>query len=114
SLLRGGCAVGNCAATRPRRTGTPPSTRPTAPPVHRWEPSSLLLRARPCGPRGAASSLKRRRELAMDATGTSASQTYIGKEARYGARNYAPVPVVVDHAKDCLVWDVEGREYIDM
>ena len=50
----------------------------------------------------------------MDATGTSASQSYIGKEARYGARNYAPVPVVVDHAKDCLVWDVEGREYIDM
>jgi len=50
----------------------------------------------------------------MDATGTSATQSYIGKEARYGARNYAPVPVVVDHAKDCLVWDVEGREYIDM
>jgi ornithine--oxo-acid transaminase len=50
----------------------------------------------------------------MDATGTSATDSYIGKEARYGARNYAPVPVVVDHAKDCLVWDVEGREYIDM
>jgi ornithine--oxo-acid transaminase len=50
----------------------------------------------------------------MDATGTSASQDFIAKEARYGARNYAPVPVVVDHAKDCLVWDVEGREYIDM
>jgi ornithine--oxo-acid transaminase len=50
----------------------------------------------------------------MDATGTPASQAYIQKEARYGARNYAPVPVVVDHARDCLVWDVEGREYIDM
>ncbi len=50
----------------------------------------------------------------MDASATSATQAYIGKEARYGARNYAPVPVVVDHAKDCLVWDVEGREYIDM
>lgn len=50
----------------------------------------------------------------MDATGTSATQGFIAKEARYGARNYAPVPVVVDHAKDCLVWDVEGREYIDM
>jgi ornithine--oxo-acid transaminase len=50
----------------------------------------------------------------MDATGTPATQSFIGKEARYGARNYAPVPVVVDHAKDCLVWDVEGREYIDM
>jgi ornithine--oxo-acid transaminase len=50
----------------------------------------------------------------MDATTTSATQQLIGKEARYGARNYAPVPVVVDHAKDCLVWDVEGKEYIDM
>jgi len=50
----------------------------------------------------------------MDATGTSATQSFVGKEARYGARNYAPVPVVVDHARDCLVWDVEGREYIDM
>lgn len=50
----------------------------------------------------------------MDANKTSATQAYIGKEARFGARNYAPVPVVVDHALDCLVWDVEGREYIDM
>lgn len=50
----------------------------------------------------------------MDATGTSATQALIAQEARYGARNYAPVPVVVDHAKDCLVWDVEGKEYIDM
>jgi ornithine--oxo-acid transaminase len=50
----------------------------------------------------------------MDATGTSATQTLIAKEARHGARNYAPVPVVVDHAKDCLVWDVDGKEYIDM
>ena len=39
---------------------------------------------------------------------------FIGKEARFGASNYRPVPVVVDHARDCLVWDVEGREYIDM
>jgi len=50
----------------------------------------------------------------MDATHTTATQEFIGKEARYGARNYQPVPVVVDHARDCLVWDVEGREYIDM
>ncbi|MEJ5992018.1 ornithine--oxo-acid transaminase [Ramlibacter sp. PS3R-8] len=42
------------------------------------------------------------------------TDSFIAKEARYGARNYAPVQVVVDHAKDCLVWDVDGREYIDM
>lgn len=50
----------------------------------------------------------------MDATGTPATQAFIAKEVRHGARNYAPVPVVVDHARDCLVWDVEGKEYIDM
>jgi ornithine--oxo-acid transaminase len=50
----------------------------------------------------------------MDATTTTATQEFIGKEARFGARNYHPVPVVVDHARDCLIWDVEGREYIDM
>ena len=50
----------------------------------------------------------------MDATKTNASQEFIGKEARFGARNYQPVPVVVERARDCLVWDVEGREYIDM
>jgi ornithine--oxo-acid transaminase len=42
------------------------------------------------------------------------SQDFIRKEDRWGARNYAPLPVVVERARDCLVWDVEGREYIDM
>lgn len=53
----------------------------------------------------------------MDASSSNdqgATQEFIAREARYGARNYAPVPVVVDHALDCLAWDVEGREYIDM
>jgi ornithine--oxo-acid transaminase len=50
----------------------------------------------------------------MNAATSSATQDFIGQEARHGARNYAPVPVVVDRALDCLVWDVEGREYIDM
>jgi ornithine--oxo-acid transaminase len=50
----------------------------------------------------------------MHATTLTATADFIGKEARFGARNYQPVPVVVDRARDCLVWDVEGREYIDM
>jgi len=50
----------------------------------------------------------------MDATTPSATHRFIGQEARFGARNYQPVPVVVDRARDCLVWDVEGREYFDM
>src|SRR5687768_10609353 len=49
----------------------------------------------------------------MDAQHDS-TEGFIAKEARFGARNYAPVRVVVDRAKDCLVWDVAGREYIDM
>ena len=44
----------------------------------------------------------------------SRTRSFIEQEARFGARNYRPVPVVVDRALDCLVWDVEGREYIDM
>jgi ornithine--oxo-acid transaminase len=50
----------------------------------------------------------------MDSQAGPASHDYVGLEARYGARNYHPIPVVVDRALDCLVWDVEGREYIDM
>ena len=50
----------------------------------------------------------------MDSPVASNSHGYVALEARHGARNYHPVPVVVDRALDCLVWDVEGREYIDM
>jgi ornithine--oxo-acid transaminase len=50
----------------------------------------------------------------MDSQVGPASHDFVALEARYGARNYHPVPVVVDRALDCLVWDVEGREYIDM
>jgi ornithine--oxo-acid transaminase len=50
----------------------------------------------------------------MDSQAGPASHDYVALEARWGARNYHPVPVVVDRARDCLVWDVEGREYIDM
>lgn len=50
----------------------------------------------------------------MNAPVASSTQDFIALEARFGARNYQSVPVVVDHARDCLVWDVQGREYIDM
>ena len=45
---------------------------------------------------------------------SNTTQDFIALEAKFGARNSQPVPGVVDHALDCLVWDVEGREYIDM
>ncbi|TFZ01767.1 ornithine--oxo-acid transaminase [Ramlibacter humi] len=50
----------------------------------------------------------------MDSQAGPGSRDYVALEARYGARNYHPIPVVVERARDCLVWDVEGREYIDM
>ena len=50
----------------------------------------------------------------MDSQVGPASHDYVALEARFGAHNYHPLPVVVDRALDCLVWDVEGREYIDM
>jgi len=50
----------------------------------------------------------------MDSQVGPGSQDYVALEARFGARNYHPVPVVVERALDCRVWDVEGREYIDM
>jgi len=35
-------------------------------------------------------------------------------EDRYGARNYAPLPMVLSRAEGVYVWDTEGRRYLDM
>ena len=32
-------------------------------------------------------------------------------EANYGARNYAPLPVVLNRADGIHVWDDQGRQY---
>lgn len=42
------------------------------------------------------------------------SQGFVALERHFCAPNYLPVPVVVDRALDCQVWDVEGHEYLDM
>ena len=34
-------------------------------------------------------------------------------EAKYGAHNYHPLPVVLAKGKGAKVWDVEGKEYFD-
>ncbi len=34
-------------------------------------------------------------------------------EERYGARNYAPLDIVIDRAEGVWVWDIEGRRYLD-
>lgn len=38
----------------------------------------------------------------------------IDLENQYGAHNYAPLPVVLEHAEGVYVWDVEGNKYLDM
>jgi len=41
------------------------------------------------------------------------SQDYIKREDKYGAHNYHPLPVVLDHGKGVHVWDVDGKRYFD-
>jgi len=36
------------------------------------------------------------------------------KERNFGARNYAPLPVVFHRGEGVWLWDVEGRRYLDM
>lgn len=40
-------------------------------------------------------------------------QDFIEREARYGAHNYHPLPVVLEKGKGIYVWDVEGKKYFD-
>jgi ornithine--oxo-acid transaminase len=42
-----------------------------------------------------------------------ATQRHIDLAERYGARNYAPLPVVIARGRGCWVEDVEGRRYLD-
>ena len=42
------------------------------------------------------------------------SEDYMKIEAKYGAGNYHPLPVVLSKGEGVWVWDVEGKKYIDM
>jgi ornithine--oxo-acid transaminase len=41
------------------------------------------------------------------------AQEYMYREARYGAHNYHPLPVVLERGEGVFVWDVDGRRYFD-
>ena len=43
-----------------------------------------------------------------------ATASYLEEAERYGARNYLPLPVVLERGEGVWVWDVEGRRYLDM
>ncbi|MFW6084326.1 MAG: ornithine--oxo-acid transaminase [Gemmatimonadota bacterium] len=38
----------------------------------------------------------------------------IRETERYSARNYGPLPVVLERGEGCWVWDVDGKRYLDM
>ncbi len=42
-----------------------------------------------------------------------ATQSHIASAEAHGARNYAPLPVVLTRGEGCFVWDVDGRRYFD-
>ena len=39
---------------------------------------------------------------------------FVDRENRFGAQNYAPLPVVLSHGRGAHLFDVAGRRYIDM
>lgn len=41
------------------------------------------------------------------------TRDYIAIEEQFGAHNYHPLDVVVDHAEGVYMWDVDGKKYLD-
>lgn len=41
------------------------------------------------------------------------AKDYMDREAKYGAHNYHPLPVVLDRGEGVYVWDVDGKKYFD-
>ena len=44
---------------------------------------------------------------------TKNAQQFIDQEAKFGAHNYHPMPVVLSKGKGAFVWDVDGKKYFD-
>ena len=43
----------------------------------------------------------------------AAALQFIERENKYGAHNYAPIPVVLNKAEGVFVWDVDNKRYFD-
>lgn len=41
------------------------------------------------------------------------AQEFMDREARYGAHNYHPLPVVLQRGEGIFVWDTDGKRYFD-
>ncbi len=50
----------------------------------------------------------------LEALCAPAGEELVALDERYGAHNYAPLPVVLARGAGVYVWDVDGRRYIDM
>lgn len=44
----------------------------------------------------------------------SVTAKVLAQTDRYSARNYNPLPVVLERGEGCWVWDVDGNRYLDM
>ncbi|KAK9802016.1 hypothetical protein WJX73_001130 [Symbiochloris irregularis] len=86
--------------------------------------SSALLRFGPGAPqqllslaRQACGGLRALSEVAVDhhagEASSSLQQQYIDRENRYGAHNYAPLPVVLSRGEGVYAWDVDNKRYLD-
>ena len=53
------------------------------------------------------------RRLSLASVEDSPSARLMDLEARFGAQNYKPLPVVLERGLGARVWDVDGREYLD-
>jgi len=63
----------------------------------------------------AARATSRRQLSALPVSGnqSDATKNFIEQEDKYGAHNYAPLPVVLAKGKGTRVWDVDGNCYYD-
>ena len=49
----------------------------------------------------------------MKTTQESLNSYHIELEAKYGAHNYKPLPVVLKKGLGVFLWDVDGKKYYD-
>ena len=45
---------------------------------------------------------------------TNLQNNLISKEALYGAKNYSPLPIVLNKGEGVYLWDIDGNKYLDM
>ena len=41
------------------------------------------------------------------------TQQYLDEVGKYSAKNYKPLPVVIEKGEGAWVWDVDGKKYLD-